>query len=107
MQPYHTVNDEGFRHMLKVLEPHYSPLEKRLLILTFQSCMRESQNTSSECGMFFYYHRYADFLSKAVIQCLNLNSDFEPCCHMLDTKEFQEEHTGIQIAAELRDILES
>ena len=26
---------------------------------------------------------------------------------MLDTKEFQEEHTGMQIAAELRDILES
>jgi len=36
-----------------------------------------------------------------------LNSDFELCCHMLDTKEFQEEHIGIQMAAELRDLLES
>jgi len=36
-----------------------------------------------------------------------LNSDFELCWYMLDTKEFQEEHTGIQIAAELRDILEN
>jgi len=36
-----------------------------------------------------------------------LNSNVELCCHMLDTREFQEKHTGIQIATELRDILES
>jgi len=35
------------------------------------------------------------------------NNDFELCCHMLDMKEFQEEHTGRQISAELREIVES
>jgi len=36
IQPYDTVNDVGFCHMLKVLEPRYSPPEKKWLKSLFE-----------------------------------------------------------------------
>ena len=35
MQPYDTVNDEGFRHMLKVIEPRYSPPDRKTIANTY------------------------------------------------------------------------
>ena len=50
MQPYDTVNDEGFHHMLKVIEPRYSPPDRKTIANTFffQSCMKQKERKSKQ-----------------------------------------------------------
>jgi len=44
MQPYDIVNDTGFRHMLKVLEPHYSPPDRKTIASNHMPNMYEAES---------------------------------------------------------------
>ena len=41
MQPYDTVNDAGFRHMLKILEPRYVPPDRKTIATNYMAKMYE------------------------------------------------------------------
>ena len=115
MQPYDTVNDVGFRQMLKVLEPRYFPPDRKTISTRYFPKLFETERekvkanlknvTSFSITTDMWTSRTKHSYTALTVHYLN--NSFELCCHMLDTKEFQEEHTGIQIAAELKEILES
>ena len=115
MQPYDTVNDTGFRHMLKALEPRYLPPDRKTIATTYMPKMYETEVSRIKASLknascFSITTDMWTSRAKHAYTALTihyLNADFHLCCHMLETKEFQSEHTGIQIASELRDILES
>ena len=114
MQPYDTVNDVGFRSLLKVLEPCYSPSDRKTIAGTYFPNLYEAEREKVKANLknasaFSITTDMWTSRAKHSYTALTvhyLNNSFEICCHMLDTK-FQEERTGTQIAAELRDILES
>lgn len=101
--------------MLKILEPRYSPPDRKTIANTYFPKLYETEKqkvkanlqnaTSFSITTDMWISRAKHSYTALTVH--HLNNDFELCCHMLDTKEFQEEHTGIQTAAELRDILES
>ena len=43
MQPYDTVNDAGFRYMLKTLEPRYTPPDRKTIATTYIPKMYETE----------------------------------------------------------------
>ena len=115
MQPYDTVNDAGFRYMLKTLEPRYTPPDRKTIATTHIPKMYEIEKNRIKASLmnvscFSITTDMWTSRAKHAYTALTvhyLNADFQLCCHMLETKEFQVEHTGMQIASELRDILQS
>ena len=76
MQPYDTVNDVGFRQMLKVLEPRYFPLDRKTISTRyfpklFETEREKVKNKSQECHLLFHNHRYVDFQNQAFSYCVN------------------------------------
>jgi len=115
MQPYDMVNDAGFWLMLKVLEPCYSPLDKKTIASNYMPnmCEAEKQRIKASLMNVSCFSITTDMWTSRAKHAYTaltihyLNADFRLCCHMLEAKEFQVEHTGVQIASELRDILEN
>ena len=115
VQPYDTVNDSGFQHMLKTLEPRYIPPDRKTIATNYMPKMYELEKqriktnlTNASCFAIttdMWTSRTKHAYTGLTVHYLS--ADFKLCCHMLETKEFQVEHTGIQIASELRDILQS
>ena len=114
MQPYDTVNDAGFRHMLKILEPRYVPLDRKTIATNYMAKMYELEKQRIKTSLInaSFFAITTDMWTSRTKHAYTgltvhyLSADFKLCCHMLETKEFQVEHTGIQIASELRDILQ-
>ena len=57
-QPFDTINDSGFRHMLRVFEPHYTPPDRKTIALNhiptmYDAVKADSYNTSSQCSRNF------------------------------------------------------
>ena len=115
MQLFDTVNDPRFRHLLKTLEPRYSPLDRKTIATSYMPKMYEMEKNRIKASLrnvscfsittYMWTSRAKHAYTALTVHYLN--ADFHLCCHMLETKEFQSEHTGVQIASELRDILQS
>jgi len=63
MQPYDTINDVGFCHMLKVLEPRYSPPDRKTVANAYFPKLYEAEREKLQNAESFYYQRYVDFSS--------------------------------------------
>ena len=107
MQPYDSVYDVRFCQMLKILEPHYFPLDRKTISTRYFPKLFETESEKVEANLKNVSSFSITKHSYTALTVHYLNNSFELYCHMLDTKEFQEEHTGIQIAAEIKQILES
>ena len=94
MQPYGTVNDEGFRHMLKVIEQRYSLQDRKTIAYTYfpklyeaerekvQTNLPNAESFSITTDMWTLPAKH----SYTALTVHNLYNYFELCCHMIDTK---------------------
>ena len=82
--------------MLKVIELHYSPPDRKMIVNIY--CMEQAEREKVQvnlqnAGSFSITTDMWTSQAKqsyTALTVLYLNNDFELCCHILDTKEFQE-----------------
>ena len=114
MQPIDTVNDTGFRKMLKKFEPRYIPpdwktISSKYLPQMFETAKDRVKNLLNHAT---YYACTTDlWTSRAQHAYISLtvhyiSEDFVLQSHLLETKEFSDSHTGVHIAEELEGILQ-
>ena len=114
MQPIDTINDTGFRKMLKQFEPRYIPPDRKTVSNKYLPEMLQTEKNRVqkllESALFFActtdlwtsraHHAYIS------VTVHYIDGDF--CLHsnLLESKEFSDSHTGEHIAEELKGVLE-
>lgn len=114
MQPYQSVNDPGFQHLLHTFDQRYHPPDRKTLSTNYIPKLydREKEHVSNALAhadsfalttdMWTSRHNqaYTGLTVHYVDDCYRLQS------YLLETVEFPESHTGSNIAEELEAILE-
>ncbi len=114
MQPLSTVNDPGFRRMIRAFEPRYTPPDRKTIATHYLPQMFETEKKLVRelvrCAEHFAVttdlwtsrakHAYTGLTVHYITGEFSLQS------HLLETKEFPESHTGENIAEELEGILQ-
>ena len=114
MHPIDTINDTGFRKMLKQFEPRYIPPDRKTVSNKYLPEMLQMEKNRVqkllESALFFActtdlwtsraHHAYIS------VTVHYIDGDF--CLHsnLLESKEFSDSHTGEHIAEELKGVLE-
>ena len=114
MQPLDTVNDTGFRTMLKKFEPRYIPPDRKTLSTHYlpQLYRAETDRVKKLLDPISSYSCTTDmWTSRAQHAYISLtvhylDDDFSLCNNLLAVKEFSETHTGSNIADELESMLQ-
>ena len=114
MHPFQTVNEPGFCQLLQSLEPRYEPPDRnslannyvrklyereRELMLDKISCIEDYSFTTdfwTSCQNHFY----------GTITIHYIDSDYVLSSHLLEMKEITQAHTGMNIAEEIRGIMD-
>ncbi len=113
MQPIDTINDKGFRQMLNKFEPRYLPPDRKtvsskLLPQIFETEKERIKNLLGTVKHFACttdlwtsraHHAYTSLTVHFLANDLSLQS------YLLETKEFSDSHTAINISHELQEIL--
>lgn len=114
MQPIDTVNDTGFRTMLKKFEPRYIPPDRKTVSTNYLPQLYQAETdrvkklldpiTSYACttDMWTSRARHA-YIS---LTAHYLDNEFSLCNNLLAVKEFPESHTSSNIADELESMLQ-
>ena len=114
MQPYQTVNNPGFQHLLHSFDQRYHPPDRKTLSTNYIPRLydREKGRVSSALASVDSFalttdiwtsrhnQAYTGLTVHYVDDCYQLQS------HLLENVEFPESHTGINISEELEAILE-
>ena len=113
MQPFDTVNDPGFRYLLHELEPRYLPPDRKTIATNYIPRLfdREKERIRHQLSDVTHFaittdvwtscakHAYTSLTVHYIDSCFMLQS------HLLETREFPEAHTAVNIQEELTDIL--
>ncbi len=113
MQPYSTVNDCGFRHLLQVLEPRYTPPDRKLLATKYMPALYEQEKVriqqkievikdfglTTDIWTSRAKHAYISLTIHYIDDAFQLQS------HLLGTREFPESHNAENINDELQEIV--
>ena len=117
MQPYDTVNDQGFLKMLNTFEPRYSPPDRKAIASNYMPKLYETERkrvlglvkSNDDC----HYAITTDLWTSRANQaycCVTIHyitSDYMLRSHLLETKEFSDSHSAENVAEELISILEN
>lgn len=114
MHPFQTVNEPGFRQLLQSLEPRYEPPDRKSLANNYMRKLyeRERGNILDKISCIDDYSFTTDFWtscqnrSYGTITIHYIGSDYVLCSHLLETKEITQAHTGMNIAEEIRGIMD-
>lgn len=115
MMPIQTVEKEGFKQLVKKLDPRYTLPKRKYFSKTALPDMYEEYREKVEASLSSadYYASTTDLWSSRTTEpYLSLtvhyiNSDWELCNSNLETSYFPEDHTGENIATGLREFLQS
>ena len=113
MQPIDTVNDLGFRTMLKKFEPRYVPPDRKTLSTNYLPRLYQAETdrvkkalspvTSYACTTVMWTSRAKHAYISLTVHYLD--EDYALCNNLLAVKEFPESHIGSNIADELESII--
>ena len=114
MQPLDTIDDKGFRHLLQTFEPRYIPPLRKTITTKYFPQMFESQKacisglvqnaTSFALTTDIWTSRANHAYTGVTVHYIT--KDFELNHSLLETKEFPDSHTSVNVAEELKNILE-
>jgi len=111
-QPFDTVNDVGFRHMLHVFESHYTPPDRTTIASKYAPTYTTlKEDVTKQLKDADYYCITKDMWSSRAKQSYiaitihYLTDSFDMRSHLLRTKEFPEAHTSDMIVESLLQIL--
>ena len=113
MQPYSTVNDCGFQHLLQVLEPRYIPPDRKLLATKYMPALYEQEKAriqqqikvvkdfglTTDIRTSRARHAYTSLTIHYIDDTLLVQS------HLLGTQEFPESHNAKNIKDELQETI--
>ncbi len=102
MQSYSTVNDCGFRHLLQLLEPRYTPPDRKLLATKYMPALYEQEKVriqrkievikdfglTTDIWTSCAKHAYISFTIHYIDDAFQLQ------IHLLGTREFPESHNA-------------
>ena len=111
MNPISTVNDPGFRKMIKEFEPRYTIPVRKTIRNNYLSMMYEEERQCISTSLIDIPHFATTtdlWLTRAMHSYTGLtihfeDSDFNLSSHLIDTKEFLESHTGENMASEVSE----
>lgn len=114
MNPIDTVNDPGFRKMIREFEPRYDIPDRKTFRNNYIPVMyeREKQRIGTLVTNASSFSITTDLWSSRTMQSYTgltihfIDEDFNLHSYLLDTKEFTDSHTGENMAEELATILE-
>lgn len=114
MQLIDTINDIGFRKMVHTFEPRYTPPDRKTLSTRYLPQMFETEKSRILHlveGVKHYACTTDMWTSKAQHAYMSLtvhyiSEDFSLHSHLLETKEFPDSHTGVNIAEGLEGVLQ-
>ena len=114
MQPYQTVNNPGFQHLLHSFDQRYHPPDRKTLSTNYIPRLydREKGRVSSALASVDSFALTTDIWKSRHNQAYTgLTVHYVDDCyllqsHLLENVEFPESHTGINISEELEAILE-
>ena len=113
-QPFDTINDSEFRHMLRVFEPRYTPPDRNTIALNHIPTMYDAvkaDNTKQIADDVQYFSITTDLWSSQArhsyiaVTLHYLTVSFEMRSHLVETKEFAAAHTGELITEALEEVL--
>ncbi len=113
MQPLDTVDDSGFRHLLKTFEPRYDPPSRKTITTKYLPEMYDAErqkikNEVSQTVSFALILLRMDFRANHAYTGVTIHfidNSFTMKHYILQTKEFPETHSAANIAHELQEIL--
>ena len=113
IQPIDTVNDEGFQAMIKTFEPRYTVPDRKTFAMNYLPKMyaTEKKRISNLLQKSPHFSCTTDiWTSRAQHAYLGLtvhyiDDEFSLQNHLLETKEFPDSHTGVNIANEIEKSL--
>ena len=113
-QPFDTINNSRFRHMLSVFQPCYVPPDRKTIasnhILALYDAVKQDF-TKQMTNDVEYFSIMTDLWSSRVKQSYiavmihYLTVSLEMKSHLIETKEFAEAHTGKMISKALEQVL--
>ena len=112
--PIDTINDKGFRTMINMFETCYTPPDRKMLSTKYLPQMFETEKkcVGNLLGSVQYYSCTTNLkTSRAKHTYISLTvhylaTDFSLQSHWLETKEFSDSHTGLNITEELEAALQ-
>ena len=113
MQPYDTINDVGFRHMIATFQPRYTPPDRKTLATHYIPRMFDSETTriQQQISQAEYFAITTDLWTSRSkhayigITIHYVTSQFDLRNHLLATKEFSDSHTAENLTEILQRIL--
>ena len=113
MQPLDTIDDKGFRHLLYTFEPRYVPPSRKTITTKHFPQLYQSLKerisalvhsaTTVALTTDIWTSRANHGYTGLTIH--HISKDFDLNHHLLETKEFPESHTAVNVANELTTIL--
>ena len=113
-QPFDTINDSGFRHMLNVFEPRYIPPDRKTIASNHVPALYDAVKADVAKQIMDdaqYFSITTDLWTSRAKQSYiavtihYLTTSFEMRSHLIETKEFAEAHTGETLSDVLEEIL--
>ena len=113
MQPYDTINDVGFRHMITTFQPRYMPPDRKTLATQYIPRMFDTETTriQQQLSQAEYFAITTDLWTSRSkhayigITIHYLTNQFILRNHLLATKEFSDSHTAENLAEILQRLL--
>ena len=113
MQPYYTINDVGFQHMIAEFQPRYTPPDRKTLATHYIPQMSDSETTriQQQISEAEYFAITTDLWTSIAkhsyigITIHYVTNQFDLKNHLLATKEFSDAHTAENLAEILQRLL--
>ena len=113
MQPFDTVNDPGFRHLLRELEPRYVPPDRKTIAIHYMPSLfdRQKERIHQQLSGITNFAVTTDVWTSRAKHAYTgltvhyIDSSYMLQSHLLEVREFSESHTAVNIQEELTDIL--
>jgi hypothetical protein len=113
MQPLDTVDDKGFRNLIRTFEPRYDPPSRKTLTTKYLPQMYEGEKAriKRELSGIKSFSLTTDIWTSRANHAYTgltvhfIDDQFDLQHYLLETKEFPDSHTSLNIARELTDIL--
>lgn len=113
IQPYSITANEGFRHLLEVLEPRYSIPDRKVFADRIVPALYEkvkvdvvdSMSRAQRVSITVDGWTSCATDSYITITAHYVNDEWDLQSHVLQTRVFNDSHTGVNLAALLQDVL--
>ena len=114
MQSFDTVNDPGFRHLLHKFEPRYIPPDRKTIATNYIPSLfeREKQRIHQQLKNVVNFAVTTDIWTSRANHAYTgltvhyIDSSYTLQCHLLETKEFPDSHTAVNIQEEVTKIFD-